>query len=143
MLHHAFTIFLPRRRLPQLLLGMALTLLAFALSGVELYRCNHNGEVEFRQTPCPEGEQTLTEVTEQSRGMTPVEPALRLQKRSPRKGAKSKPSKRDNTERCWKTERRLEKVERRLRGGYKASQYDALHEKQEEYSAYLKRFCND
>ncbi|MEN8179950.1 MAG: thioredoxin [Pseudomonadota bacterium] len=111
---------------------------------VEFYRCTLNGRVEFRQTPCTAGEQEKTQVVEQSSGMTPVEPALRLapakakrQKSKPVRETKRKP----NEERCWKIEKRLERVEQRLRGGYKASQYGKLHRTQDEYEDYLKRFC--
>ena len=115
-----------------------------AVWSVELFRCTLDGGIEFRQTPCPAGRQEKTVVVEQSRGMTPAEPALRLappktahQNKLPVRDAARKP----NEEKCWKLEQKLEKVEQRLRGGYKASQYRSLHRKQDEYEDYLRRFC--
>ena len=141
-MHHVFTFVNSASPQRPIRILLVLSLLGPApVTAIELYRCSRDGAVEFRQTPCPGGEQTLTEVTDQSRGMTPVEPALRLPKRQDLKRSKSPSQKRRNDERCWKTRLRLEKVERRLRGGYRASQYEALHRKQEEYAGYLKRFC--
>lgn len=110
---------------------------------VELYRCLRDGAVEFRQTACEDGEQSVTEVIEQSGGISPVEPALRLEKVSPQKtGSAGDPDRSTAVnERCWKTRQRLEWVERRLRAGYKPSQSEGLHRKQREYDDYLKRFC--
>jgi hypothetical protein len=120
----------------------------FVVSGsqaLELYRCTRNGVVEFRQTACPEGEQAITEVLEQSKGISPIEPALRLPAPKLERSQPSETGKKPQAtnERCWKTQKRLEEVERRLRAGYKPSQYEGLHRKQVEYEEYLKRFCTD
>ena len=111
---------------------------------VELYRCTLNGQVEFRQTPCPEGEQERTQVIEQSSGMTPAKPGLKLPRPKQRKRVKSENSvdEQPKMERCWKTEKKLEQVERHLRAGYSASEYERLHQKQDEYEGYLDRFCS-
>ncbi len=110
---------------------------------VEFYRCTLNGQVEFRQTPCPEGEQERTQVIQQSSGMTPAKPGLKLSRPKKQKQVKSGNAldKQPNTERCWKTEKKLEQVERQLRAGYSASEYERLHQKQDEYEEYLDRFC--
>ncbi|MGD8588710.1 MAG: hypothetical protein PVG22_07730 [Chromatiales bacterium] len=114
-----------------------------AADAVELYRCTRNGMVEFRQTACPDGEQAITEVIEQSGGISPIEPALRLEPATPHKPhtghATGQPQ--AAQERCWKTRQRLEWVERQLRAGYKPSQYEGLHRKQSQYEDYLRRFC--
>jgi hypothetical protein len=134
------------------LLSLCLTLvwpsLQFECQALELYRCTRDGVVEFRQTACAEGEQEITEVIEQSAGITPAEPGLRLE-RETRRNKPEKSRRRDArqspavSERCWKTEKRLETVQRRLRAGYKASQYDGLHRKQSQYEEYLRMFCAD
>ncbi|MDJ0806365.1 MAG: thioredoxin [Gammaproteobacteria bacterium] len=111
---------------------------------VELYRCTLNGRVEFRQTACPAGKQEKTEVVEQSGGMTPVVPTLRLEPLQEKRRTGRTPQVRSskiNEERCWKTEKRLERIEQRLRTGYKASQFGKLHRAQDEYEDYLERFC--
>ena len=147
---HAFRPFLrPRRAIPQIL-GLCCLIGCGAFPpaswGVELYRCSLDGQVEFRQTPCAEGSQTVTRVIEQSRGMTPAKPAVRLQEkpRKPHKPAKSAESaqrKAMDEKDCWKMEKKLGKIEQRLRAGYRASQYQELHRKQDEYEEYLRQFC--
>jgi hypothetical protein len=118
---------------------------AAASDAVELYRCTRDGRVEFRQTACPDGQQELTEVIEQSGGISPIEPTLRLEQPAPEKSKSGIETRRPRAseERCWKTRQRLEWVERRLRAGYKPSQYEGLHRKQSEYEEYLRRFCRD
>jgi hypothetical protein len=44
-------------------------------------------------------------------------------------------------ERCWKKRRQLDRVGRKLRTGYKASEYQPLHDRQREYEDFLRRFC--
>ena len=132
------------RYLPIVLLSSVTLFAAWRVEAVEFYRCTEDGRVEFRQTPCPAGEQSKTRVEEQSGGMTPVEPALRLEpvKQTAHTAPAPAPATGQiNEERCWKTEMRLQRIEQRLRAGYKASQYAKLHRSQEEYEAYLKRFC--
>ncbi|MEN8166378.1 MAG: hypothetical protein ABFR65_02750 [Pseudomonadota bacterium] len=123
---------------------MAIWSILSPIQAVELYRCTLNGKVEFRQTACPAGEQEKTRIIDRSSGMTPSKPAVRLLKEpvKPRKNRSTQPAKSwVDEERCWKTEKRLEKVEQTLRGGYKASQYQRLHRKQAEYEEYLRLFC--
>lgn len=110
--------------------------------GVSLYRCEINGVPEFRQTPCLEGREGRVQVIEASGGMTPSEPALRL-KQKPKKPARvsRKSAETSNDRGCWKKRRQLERVERKLRRGYKASEYQSLHDRQREYEDYLRRFC--
>ena len=124
------------------LLGVAAPVM---LEAVELYRCTSNGQIEFRQTACPTGAQEKTEVVEQSSGMTPIEPSLRLEKPPAKPTRRTAPpdrvSRQATTEKCWKTEKKLEKVQQQLRGGYKASRYRDLHRKQNEYEDYLRLFC--
>jgi hypothetical protein len=116
---------------------------AYVSEAVELYRCTRNGMIEFRQTACPDGEQAITKVTEQSGGISPIEPGLRLEATTSEQPDSKQQTKQTTAvdERCWKTRQRLDWVERRLRAGYKPSQYEGLHRKQAEYDEYLKRFC--
>lgn len=110
--------------------------------GVSFYRCNVDGMIEFRQTACERGEESMTHVTDSSRGMTPSEPGLRLKKPSEKSDktarTESKPA---DEARCWKKRQQLERVEQRLRSGYRPSQSQRLHDRQDEYEAYLRRFC--
>ncbi len=110
--------------------------------GVNVYRCDKNGTIEFRQTPCGDGEGRPVQVKNSSSGLTPSEPGLRLKKTSEKTDRVShKQSKAPNEKHCWKKRQQLERVERRLRAGYKASQYQRLHDRQREYEDYLRRFC--
>ena len=110
--------------------------------GVTLYRCEIDGAIEFRQTACVEGEETLQHVEERSSGMTPSEPGVRLKKPSEKTDTVTRKRHRaSNDQACWRKRQRLEGVERRLRAGYKASEYQRLHDRQREYEAYIRQFC--
>jgi len=109
---------------------------------VPLYRCVVDGQVEFRQTACEAGDQSRFLIIEHSRGMTPAEPGLRLKKASEKSDTVQKSRQTGPSERqCWNKRQLLERVERRLRGGYKPSQYQRLHDRQDEYESYLHQFC--
>lgn len=113
-----------------------------AAADTRLYRCKVDGVVEFRQTGCRGGEETVVNVVEGSRGMTPAEPGVRLKKRSRGGTTVARKSGHDERDRaCWKRRRQLLRIEGKLRAGYKASQYRRLHERQEEHESYLRRFC--
>lgn len=110
--------------------------------GVSVYRCDVDGTIEFRQTACERGGESLTHVINGSSGMTPSEPGLRLKKASEKSDTVVRRKKSpDFGERCWRKRRQLERVERRLRAGYKASQYRRLHDRQDEYESYIRHFC--
>ncbi|WP_177418888.1 hypothetical protein [endosymbiont of Lamellibrachia barhami] len=76
-----------------------------------------------------------------------AKPALRLQrtkqKKVSKRRSKATKARRKGSEekRCWAKRKKLEKVEKRLRTGYKASQSDKLHRQQADYEDYLKQFC--
>lgn len=107
-----------------------------------LYRCDNGGAIEFRQTECRQGDESVTVITDSSKGMTPSEPGLRLKKPSENTDTVVRAQKKPEVaERCWEKRMQLERVERRLRGGYKPSQYQRLHERQDAYEAYIRRFC--
>jgi len=136
------------------LLGLTLAgsvgqLLAASRGGVTVYRCQQpEGDVTFQQIPCVSGEQQRTRIVNRSAGLSPAKPALRLQRTKQKKASKrrskaTKPRrKRSEEKRCWAKRKKLEKVEKRLRAGYKASQSDKLHRQQADYEDYLKQFCN-
>jgi hypothetical protein len=120
-----------------LLAGHSLSALA-----VSLYRCDKNGSVEFRQTPCRGGGERRIHVINSSNGMTPSEPGLRLKKASEKPDTVSrKRRKTPSDKQCWRKRQQLERVDHRLRAGYKASEYQRLHDRQREYEDYLRQFC--
>jgi hypothetical protein len=111
-------------------------------AGTSLYRCDTGGVIEFRQTACEQGDESVTTIHDSSNGMTPSEPGLRLKKPSEKTDTVAPvriPS--EVEERCWRARMRLERVERRLRSGYRASQYRWLHDRQDAYESYIRRFC--
>ena len=113
-----------------------------AAGGVTLYRCVVGGTVEFRQTACPQGDEGKIHITDHSRGITPSEPGLRLKEMTEKRAPQSSTvGKKEYRERCWKKRRRLEQVERKLRAGYKASEYERLHQRQARYEDYIREFC--
>ncbi|MBL3526707.1 MAG: thioredoxin [gamma proteobacterium endosymbiont of Lamellibrachia anaximandri] len=121
---------------------------AASSGGVTVYRCQlPEGDVTFQQIPCVSGEQQQIRIVNRSAGLSPVEPALRLQRTKQKKASKRRSKatktrrKRSEEKRCWAKRKKLEKVEKRLRAGYKASQSDKLHRQQADYEDYLKQFC--
>lgn len=110
--------------------------------GATLYRCEIDGRVEFRQTACEAGEESLQHVFNTSSGLTPSEPGRRLKKMSDKSDTvkHKRPYKASDRE-CWSKRQKLEQVERHLRAGYRASEYERLHQRQRGYAAFLRRFC--
>jgi hypothetical protein len=115
---------------------------ASAAEAVLVYRCQYDGKIEFQQIPCQAGDETLLPVTDHSGGLSPSEPGLRLPRPAHKAGKHSGRKPRGASERqCWKKQQQLSRVERRLRAGYRASQYQSLHDRQREYEAFIRRFC--
>ncbi|EGV52720.1 thioredoxin [Candidatus Endoriftia persephone str. Guaymas] len=119
-----------------------------AAADESIYRCTMaDGAVEFRQRPCQQGVQSETRVVEQTRGFeAPAQRPAAAKKRKLRRkksnaGAAERARKRQQ-ERCFRTEQKLQRVENRLRAGYKASHSARLHQRQDEYEDYLSRFCH-
>jgi hypothetical protein len=113
-----------------------------AAEGMTLYRCNIDGEIEFRQTACREGVETRLHTTHSSSGLTPSEPDLRLKTASEKTDTVSRrKTKLVSEKQCWNKRQQLDRVERRLRTGYRASEYQRLHDRQQEYEAFIHRFC--
>jgi hypothetical protein len=113
-----------------------------AAEGMALYRCNIDGEIEFRQTACREGVETRQRIIYSSSGLTPSEPGLRLKKTSEKTDTVSRrKTKQVSEKQCWNKHQQLDRVERRLRTGYRASEYQRLHDRQQEYEAFIHRFC--
>jgi hypothetical protein len=110
--------------------------------GVQLYRCDMDGEIEFRQTACEQGDESITHLVDSNRGMTPSVPGLRLKKSSEKTDTVLQTDNQSKLQaRCWRKRRQLERVERHLRSGYKPSQSQRLHDRQDDYEAYIRHFC--
>jgi hypothetical protein len=132
----------PGGRFLRFLLCSVLASQCLTASAVTLYRCEKNGVTEFRQTACPAGQERRIHVINSSSGLRPSEPGLRLKKMSEKTDKSSRKQPKAASEKpCWRKRQQLDRVERRLRAGYKASEYQRLHDRQREYEAYLRRFC--
>lgn len=133
----------PHVQILRLLLCSLLAIQPMTVSAATLYRCDENGVVEFRSTACAAGEGRRIQVKNNSSGVTPSEPGLRLKNASEISDRKSRKGPTVSSEKqCWAKRRQLDRVERRLRAGYKASEYQRLHDRQREYEDYLRRFCS-
>jgi hypothetical protein len=110
-----------------------------------------DGGVEFRQFPCHgRDESLLLEIDDRPSGWTPPDPAEVFKEEEAGSDSSGSPGgEQDETtavdrrreEKCWKKERQLEEVNRRLRAGYTASEGQRLRHKRAEHEDYLKRFC--
>ena len=129
--------------------------LPFEATGVQaatttLYRCTtESGVVEFRQTQCPRGKAKQIRIEDVQTGWTAPEkmriesPASEVRKGKKRgESGGGKPSARDQAaEKCFTKRQQLERVNRKLRAGYKAGQGTALRQRRRDYEDYLRRFC--
>ena len=74
----------------------------------------------------------------------PATPQVKKKRSKTKSTGSSRSSRRSadkQAQKCFKTEQRLENVNRRLRRGYKASRGSDLRHARRQYEAYLDRFC--
>lgn len=122
-----------------------------AQAGVSVYRCtDSDGRVELRQTYCPSGDQQQLRVDTSNLGwVRPTVPDSSNRKSGSNESAaerrsgseRSRVSDEAKQRRCWKVENKLERIKRRLRKGYRASEGDELRQRRREQEQYLRRFC--
>lgn len=100
--------------------------------------------MEFRQGPCIKGTQKELEIVDVKVGWEAPSATVKISK----KKRKSKTKRRSNSshkdkmaQKCFRTEQKLESVNRNLRRGYKAGKGADLRHKRRQYEAYLSRFC--
>lgn len=112
-----------------------------------MYRCQvPGGGVEFRQHPCPEGQGMELRIEDRPVGWeAPPEIPDSDWKPSPAPTPKSDGAsaarRGAQEEKCWKVSKRLERVNARLRQGYRPAEGMELRRDQAEYTDYLNRFC--
>jgi hypothetical protein len=104
--------------------------------GLNHYPCDINGESKFRQAAC---EPRL----DLSHACSPdCMNAYGLVSTSEQADVVSRAKPRRSSERqCWKKRQSLQRVQRKLRTGYRASEYQRLHDRRRSYEDYLRRFC--
>ncbi|MCF7993121.1 MAG: DUF4124 domain-containing protein [Thiohalocapsa sp.] len=125
-----------------------LLLAAPAAAESKIYRCTGaDGEIEFRQYAC-HGRDTSAEMDAHAPavGWTPPagdawlkerlrdEPASK--RRAPPKSTKDK-----YADRCWAKHQQIERINKKLRAGYKPPEGNRLRSRRTEYEAYVKRYC--
>jgi hypothetical protein len=134
--------------------GPALLLVALAADGggtaagepPEIYRCTApDGAVEFRQYPCHERDaSSRIDIDDSPTGWVPPTPAPRPAPPAAPRFTKPAMVEQDPAlaDRCWKKQRQLDEVNRRLRAGYTPVQGERLRQRRRDYEAYLRRFCD-
>ncbi len=127
--------------------------LAMAVVPIEatagIVRCvTANGQVEYRESPCPDGSGREVEIRDERIGSVAPKPRHKLRRRS----AKARATRRERARKkkpqvsdlgCWRKRRALEAVERRLRRGYRAGEGVRLRERRDDYEDFITRFCGD
>ena len=119
---------------------------------VKVYRCRgQDGAVEFRQWHCDQGLQAEVRVDTTPSGWVPprAKPASKRGGRGGKSRSASVPKDASRTARikqsrakeCWRRKQKLEKLEWRLRRGYKAGKGPGLRRQRQEYEDYVRRFC--
>ena len=115
-------------------------------SGTMLFRCTaEDGAIEFRQHACSSGIEERFMVRDVRVGWQPPEVKGEKKKRVAKKAKKpssNRKKKQQKTERaCFNKRQQLERVEWRLKRGYKASKGNELRMKRRQYEEYLDKFC--
>jgi hypothetical protein len=119
---------------------------ASLVEGATVYRCaGDDGEPRYQQHACS-GEGAEVEIPPPALRWDALRPAERSLVESYRQAERVEyppaPARRQVSERtCWNKRRSLDRVSTRLRRGYKASEAQRLHDRQDELSEYLRRYC--
>jgi len=125
--------------------------LGFA-DAVKVYRCSgKDGVVEFRQQHCDQGHQEQVRVDTTPSGWIPPrpEPENKRKKRAAKSrsktvrqgGSRTAELKQKQEKECWRTQKRLDKLQWRMRRGYKAGKGPGLRRQRRDYEDYLRKFC--
>ncbi len=139
------------KRLPSVLLfGLYLTLFCNAgHAGETVYRCpDAQGHIQFQQHPCSgdAGEEIYVEA--ESKIWAPVPNAREIisegsaRQNKPRKKGSTRRGKSSGSDKsCWKAEQKIERIQWKLRKGYKPAEGERMRQQRRELEEYLRRFC--
>ncbi|OOZ37126.1 hypothetical protein [Solemya velesiana gill symbiont] len=131
-------------------IGVVLWIIGFSttcFSADKVYRCQ-SGEwgVVFQQSPCADSSVEPIELNPQvvdwiespeTGQSTEKEGSARKRTRP-----KARPGKRTATEQqCWRNRQKLERIQWKLRKGYKPAEGERLKQKCQELEAYARKFC--
>lgn len=113
-----------------------------------VYRCiDEAGQVVFSQFLCPRGAGKAIRVTVPKIGWEEVSPRPSVAHKDVTRRASSTPPGRDRKparirkDGCWKAQRQLQQIARRLRKGYRRDVGERLRRQREDQEAYVSRFC--
>ncbi|MCG8428311.1 MAG: DUF4124 domain-containing protein [Chromatiales bacterium] len=119
--------------------GLCLTLFSMPLlAGETVYRCRDDrGRVLYQQSPCLSGSSEQVNVEVQSSAWLPVENAKKIlakpiKKKKRKQSFKGWKQRKKLEQKCARVEKRLERIQSKLRAGYKASQGNKLRRQREE-----------
>lgn len=132
-------------RLLRRLAAVALVGLPLSANAAEtVYRCTlPDGRLEFRQGPCPRGQQKRLEIEDHKVGWDAPAVEVDVPKRPrPRHSVHDGDApKAAQAQKCLTIRQRLEDVSRELRAGYRPSRGERLRQRRRHYEDYLSRFC--
>lgn len=119
-----------------------------SMAAAPVYRCiDEAGRVVFSQFLCPRGGGDALRVKVPKIGWQAASPQPSMpRKRATRRAAslpqggnqKQVESRKDG---CWKAQRQLQQIARRLRKGYRRDAGERLRRRREDQEAYVSRFC--
>ncbi|HEB96101.1 MAG TPA: DUF4124 domain-containing protein [Sedimenticola thiotaurini] len=121
-----------------------------ASAAAPVHRCvDATGQVAFSQFPCPPGQGGPVRIRPPGRGWLPLpapgpragEDAVATDTAVPAEVERD--GRRGEGSGCWKARRRLERIARRLRQGYRRAEGERLRRRRDDDEAYLARFCRD
>ncbi len=119
---------------------------------VKVYRCSgKDGVVEFRQQYCDQGRQDEMQVDTTPSGWIPPRPKHESKRKKRagqgrpetvrQGGGRTAELKQKQEKECWRTQKRLDKLQSRMRRGYKAGKGPSLRRQRRDYEDYLRKFC--
>ncbi len=136
-----------------LLIWIVLWLNLPAESAETVIRCHlPDGRVSFSDRPCRSGIQNELEFKDQKVGWEAPRTPLKLKRKSKRerqqqvrrKAAALRAARKEKARKkrdCWMKKQKIDRIQERLRRGYKAGQGRTMRYKQRELEAYLREFC--
>lgn len=145
-------VFLGKKKLFVASVTILLSMAVYTAAEAAIYRCKGNaGVVEFRQTPCEEGDGGVidvdirtTEWIDLNKHQTSQPASVGNRKKRKRQSNKPVSTEVDDdrqSKACWRVKSKIEQIEWKLRKGYKPAQGERLRRQRREKEAYLRRFC--
>jgi len=131
-----------------------LLLMGFSTASAEtVIRCYlPDGRVSFSDRPCQSGIQDELKFEDQKVGWEAPRTPLKIDRKSKRerqqqakrRAAALRVARKEKARKekdCWKKKQKIERIQERLRRGYKAGQGRTMRYKQRELEDYLRAFC--